>query len=316
VVPWRAFTMRFGGLFRERPLYQSQAAVRAYRALRAIASKVGFDIVLKTFYSPVPHLDELQSGTFNRVSELSGLDWDLDTQLGFVRERLTEPAAEFRPPKEAPGDTLSYAVENQSYSLLDATVAYGMVRCLRPSRVVELGSGHSTLVTAEAGRRNQAEGSPFQLEVYDPYPSVAIDELPGLSGFHRVQAQQVPLSVFESLDDGDVLFVDTTHVVKIGSDVNFVILEVLPRLREGVVVHIHDVFLPFEYPRRWMEDFALFWNEQYLLQAFLAHNENYEILVGVHALRRLRRKALATALPAATVEHDGGSMWIRRARNL
>jgi hypothetical protein len=308
--------MRFGGLFRERPLYQSQVAIRAYRALRAIASKAGFDIVLKTFYSPVPHLDELLPGTFDRVSELSGLAWELDGQLTFIRERLAEPAAEFRPPARAPEGSLSYASENKSYSLLDATVAYGMVRWLRPNRVVELGSGHSTLVTAQAGRRNRAEGSPLHLEVYDPYPSGAIDELPGLSALHRVPAQHVPLSVFEGLDDGDVLFVDTTHVVKIGSEVNFIVLEVLPRLREGVVVHIHDVFLPFEYPRRWMEDFALYWNEQYLLQAFLAHNENYEILVSVHALRRLRREALATALPPTTVEHDGGSMWIRRARNL
>jgi Methyltransferase domain len=303
----------FKGLFRERPLHESQVAIRAYRVLRAAAAKVGLDVLLRTFYSPVPRLDQLPPGTFDRVSDLPGLRWDLDAQLRFLAERLEPCAAEFRPPAVAPEGSNRYATDNPSYSLLDATVHYGMIRALRPKRVVELGSGHSTLVTLEAARANESEGHPLALNVYDPFPSVVGDDLPGLDALHRTPAQEVPLAVFEGLEDGDVLFVDTTHTVKIGSEVNFVLLEVLPRLRSGVTVHIHDVFLPFEYPRRWMEDFALYWNEQYLLQAFLAHNERWVVLAAVHALSRMRRAELEGVLPAEAARQDGGGFWMRRA---
>jgi hypothetical protein len=306
--------MRFGGFFRERPLHESRTAIRAYRGLRTLASKVGFDITLNTFYSPIPHLDELPAGAFERASELPGLPWDLDAQAAFVQENLAAPAAEFRPPVTAPEGSGRYAIQNPAFGLLDATVAYAMARWLRPRRVVELGSGFSTLVTAEAGRRNEAEGRPLALEVYDPFPNVVHDDLPGLEALHRVPAQDVPLSVFEGLADGDVLFVDTTHVVKLGSEVNYVVLEVLPRLSKGVVVHIHDIFLPYEYPRSWFEDLALYWNEQYLIQAFLAHNDAYDVLVGLHALRRQRRSELAAALTGAVVDHEAGSLWLRRSR--
>jgi hypothetical protein len=120
------------------------------------------------------------------------------------------------------------------------------------------------------------------------------------------------VTVFEELGDGDVLFVDTTHTVKIGSEVNVVVLEVLPRLRAGVVVHFHDIFLPFEYPRRWMEDFALYWNEQYLIQAFLAHNESWEVLVAAQALSRMRRQELTDLVGPAAVGYDAASFWMRR----
>jgi hypothetical protein len=133
----------------------------------------------------------------------------------------------------APEGSHAYAIDNPSNSLLDATLGYSLIRWLRPRQVVELGSGHSTLVTAEAGLRNEADGSPFKLEVYDPFPSVVSDDLPGLTALHRTAAQEVPLSVFAGLGPRDVLFVDTTHTVKVGSEVNYLILEVLPGFGAG-----------------------------------------------------------------------------------
>ena len=126
-----------------------------------------------------------------------------------------------------------------------------------------------------------ADGHPLTLEVFDPFPSVVTPELPGLERLERLSAQQVPLETFDRLGSGDVLFVDTTHTVKVGSDVNHILLEVLPRLAPGVVVHLHDIFLPYEYPKVWLEDYGLYWTEQYLLQAFLAFNSGYEILASV-----------------------------------
>jgi hypothetical protein len=302
--------MRFGGLFRERNFYQSRAAKTAYRGLRRGFAKVGLDVVVKTFYSPIPDLDQLPPGTFSRRSELPGTGWDLDRQLEFVRG-LKEPLAEFRSVVDGGGDPWQYA-PNLSYTEADASMLYAMIRTARPKRIVELGSGHSTLVTAQAARRNASEGDAPTLEVFDPFPSVVTDDLPGLTRLERVGAQQVPLSVFETLEPGDVLFVDTTHTVKVGSDVNFIVLEVLPRLREGVYVHLHDIFLPYEYPRVWLEDYGLYWGEQYLLQAFLAFNSGYEIVAAVYALKRDRAAEMAALLPPGNWDGLGAAFWMRR----
>ena len=304
--------MELGGLFRERPLHESRIAIKAYRGLRAAAARVGVDLVLSTFYSPIPRLDRLPPDSFDRVSDLPGLGWDLEAQVGFLEDQLSGFVSEFHPPASPAERSDRYASENPSYGLLDATVHYGMVRALRPQRIVELGSGHSTLVSVEAAQKNAAEGSPASLRVFDPFPSVVHQGIPGLDALHRTPAQSVSLNVFKELQDGDILFVDTTHTVKIGSEVNFVLLEVLPRLRPGVVVHVHDIFLPFEYPRTWIEDLGLYWNEQYLLQGFLAHNEDWDVLAAVQALSRLRPKRLERWFPAQAVSAGGGSFWMRR----
>jgi predicted O-methyltransferase YrrM len=304
--------MDFGGLFRERRFYESPLAIRGYKALRAAAEKVGFQVVLKTFYSPIPDLAGLPPGWWERVAELPGLDLDLDRQLAWVRERLAGPMAEFDPPAHPVADPFAYTTANPSYSRLDAATLYATVRALKPARIVELGSGHSTLVTAEAVRRNAQDGAPCRFEVYDPYPSVASEALPGLSALRRTGAQELPAALFEALGEGDVLFVDTTHTVKTGSDVNFVVLEVLPRLAPGVVVHVHDIFLPFEYPSGFAESFGLYWTEQYLLQAFLAMNPGYEILLANAALGGLRGAELGAALAPGTAPTGGSAFWIRR----
>jgi predicted O-methyltransferase YrrM len=303
--------MRFGGLFRERSFYQSRAARSAYRGLRRGFSKAGLQVVLKTFYSPIPDLDELPPGAFERRSELPGIGWDLDDQLEFLRSDLAPALAEFRPPAAGGGDRWQYAA-NDSYTVPDAAVLHAMVRTLRPRRIVELGSGHSTLAAAGAARANAADGHPVSLEVYDPFPGVVAPELPGLARLERIGAQDVPLETFERLEAGDVLFVDTTHTVKIGSDVNHIVLEILPRLAPGVVVHLHDIFLPYEYPRVWLEDYGLYWAEQYLVQAFLAFNSGYEVLASVFALKRDRPAEMAALLPPGDWEGLGAALWLRR----
>jgi predicted O-methyltransferase YrrM len=306
----RARTLaRFGGAFRERRFHESAAARAAYRGLRRGAARIGFDVVARTFYSPIPDLARLPPGTFDRTSAMAGIAWDLDAQLDFVRSRIAPALA--GPEATALERTDGYDTDS-SYNLADATVLYGMIRGLAPRRIVELGSGHSTLIMARAARENEAAGRATALESFDPYPGVAQPPLDGLARLERVRAQDVPMAVFEALGAGDVLFVDTTHTVKLGSDVNFVVLEVLPRLAPGVVVHLHDIFLPFEYPRAWPEDFGLYWSEQYLVQALLAFSSGYEVLAAVHALQRLRADAMRGLLPAVVGDRVGGAFWLRR----
>ena len=291
---------------------RSPAAIRAYRGARRVAERFGIQFVVKSFYSPIPDLRALPDDVFERRSALRGIDLALDRQVALVEGELAPYLGEFEPPEQAPGHPGEFQLANGSYPPVDADLLYAIVRHLKPRRVLELGSGHSTLVTCMAGAANARDGHPVQIECFDPHPSVVSAATPGIARLELLPAQQVPLAEFEALQAGDVLFVDTTHTVKLGSDVNFVVLEVLPLLAPGVVVHFHDIFLPGEYPRPWVEDLGLAWAEQYLLQAFLAMNPGYEVLLSASALAAEHPDVLAGAVGSWRLRGIPGAFWIRR----
>jgi hypothetical protein len=299
-----------GSSIRRRRLWSSGAAVNGYRLARAAAERLGLQVVLKTYYSPIPDLAHLPAGVWEQRDPLRSIDFDLDEQIAFVESALAEHVRAL-----AWGDGVArehaYDPANDSYPVPDARTLYAMTRSLRPADIVELGSGQTTRVLAQACRENARDGSPSRLRAFDPFPTAVDDTLPGLSALERVKAQDVPDEVFTELRSGDILFVDTTHTVKIASDVNHIVLRVLPLLQEGVIVHVHDIFLPYEYPRFFFADFALYWAEQYLLQAFLAFNSGFDVLCAVHALGReqpARMAASGLLLPGEI----GSSFWIRR----
>jgi hypothetical protein len=289
-----------------------QLKLRAYRAVRAGAERVGLQVVPKTYYSPIPVLAELPGDIWDRRSALAGIHFDLDEQIAWIEAELAPSLREFAPPEQPTGRPGEYTLANDSYGRVGADLLHGVVRALRPRRIVELGSGQSTLIMAAAAARNQAEGSETELRSFDPFPSVAHRGLPGLAALEPVRAQDVPAEVFASLEGGDVLFVDTTHTVKLGSDVNRIVLDVLPTLAPGVLVHVHDIFLPYEYPRRWSEESGLHWAEQYLLQAFLAGNRDYEVLAGTFALCRDRPDAMERLAPTWRPGASASAFWMRR----
>lgn len=277
--------------------------VRAFKALRAGAGRVGLQVVPKNYYSPIPDLEALPADVFDRRSELRGIHFDLDEQVAWIEQNLVAAMREFAPPDEL--------VDNASYGRVGADLLHGVVRGLKPRRIVELGSGYSTLIMAAAAERNRAEGVETELRTFDPYPSVARAGLPGLAALDAVRAQDVPLDVFMGLEAGDVLFVDTTHTVKLDSDVNRIVLDVLPALAPGVLVHVHDIFLPYEYPRQWPEESGFHWAEQYLLQAFLAGNDGFEVLAATFALCRDRPDAMARLAPTWRPGAEASAFWIR-----
>ena len=299
-----------GSAIRRRRLWSSPVAVRAYGLARRAAERLGLQVVLKTYYSPIPDLSQLSAGVWDARDELRGVAFDLDAQLAFVESDLAPHLAGLVWGADvAPAH--SYDPRNDSYPLADARTLYAMVRQLRPKQIVELGSGQTTRVIAQACRENARDGHSARLRAFDPFPTAVDDDLPGLAELNRTKAQDVQDDVFAELQSGDILFVDTTHTVKIASDVNDIVLRVLPLLRSGVHVHVHDIFMPYEYPRFFFEDYALYWAEQYLLQAFLAFNSEFETVCAVHALGRERGPRMASAgilEPGAT----GSSIWIRR----
>jgi hypothetical protein len=283
--------------------------------LRSIARRLGYDIVRADFNSPIPEIDRLAPSLWNDPPDMPGVDLRLEASLEFIRETLGSFIADYAPPDDPPGTAHGYHRYNPMYPLVDGEILYAMVCHFRPSRIIELGAGFSTLVISDAVARLGRDGIDVVRSVYDPFPSPSTQR--ASVSVSAVRAEDVPLEVFATLGDGDMLIIDTTHTVKAGGDVNRLLLEVLPAIAPGVIVHIHDFFRPYEYPRRFMAENALYWQEQYLAQAFLACNDAFEVLAANYALGRQFPRELGAIVPGADRypgEATGSALWLKRVR--
>jgi hypothetical protein len=205
-----------------------------------------------------------------------------------------------------------YAFENPSYSWGDGSVLYAMLRSHQPQRVIEVGSGWSSacaLDTADRYFKNECE-----FTFVDPYPQLLNSLIGKLAKNVRIiemPIQQVPLSAFETLEAEDILFIDSTHVLRTGSDVCFELFEVLPRLASGVLVHFHDIFWPFEYPRLWAVNENRSWNELYAIRAFLTNNDDWRVVFFNDYFAKTERKLITASYPDF-LKNSGGALWLQR----
>jgi hypothetical protein len=273
-----------------------------------------YDIVERNFYSPIPNLEMLPDDIWKRRSRLGGIDLRVEEALELIEGELAPFIAEMDVPIEGPQPPGTFFLQNENYESVDAELLYAFVRARKPKRVVELGSGFTTLLIGEAARRNLSEGAAVEHLAFDPYPRAQIfgEQPPPPTVFEPLPATEVPPERLAELEAGDILFVDTTHTVKLGSDVNHIILDVLPALAAGVLVHFHDIFLPGEYPQAWFEQMDYFWAEQYLLQAFLAFNDAFEVVVPAGAVAGDYAARLDAAVPSFTPGRRPGAFWITR----
>jgi hypothetical protein len=282
------------------------------KSVKGTFRRLGFDLLRRHYYSPIPDLAELPPDVWDRESELRGVDFDLNAMLAFVETELGPYLAEYQPPRSPTGDARDFYLDNGFYGSVDAETLYAMVRRAVPRRIVELGSGMSSLVIADARAHNEGSADGRHV-IFDPFPRDDLREaLSTVAELQAVSATEVPMDEFAQLEAGDILFVDTTHTVKIGGDVNRILLDVIPALAPGVAIHVHDIYLPWEYPREFLEERSFFWAEQYLLQAFLAFNREFEILFGTHALYRGVPDQLASLIPSAGPGMLPSAFWLRR----
>jgi hypothetical protein len=280
---------------------------------RRVLAPAGYELSRRSFYSPLPVVEKLPPRLWESPSEMPGVELRVEEALTLLGGPLGSYLSEFRPPME-PAEPGRFWLNNRSYGCVDAETLYAMLRHLEPARVYELGSGASTHVIHLAALANAGEGSPLEHTVFDPFPYQAspMGSVAGVT-VHPLRAEDLDPARFAALQAGDVLFVDTTHTVRTGGDVTHIFLEILPRLAPGVTVHVHDIFLPYEYPREWVVQRRYAWAEQYLLQAFLAFNHDFEVVLPNYALARAAPDALARAIPSfdpRTV--SPGGFWLRR----
>jgi predicted O-methyltransferase YrrM len=301
--------------FLERDFYSDprrRARSAVVRLLRRPVRRAGFDFELKSFYSPIPDLERLDDRAWSARSSLPGIEFDLDRQLEYIERELRPFVAEFNPPRGPTANRLDYFLDNGLFQAGDAELLYAMIRRHHPRTVLELGAGFSTLVGAAAVRANRADGHSTRLISCDPYAShAAAARVDGLAELRPVAAEDLQESDFAALAENDILFIDSSHTVRLGGDVVHLLCEVVPALPPGVLVHVHDVYLPFAYPREWYEQFGWYWAEQYLLQALLAGNAHLEVIAGAHALWRERRERLAQSIPTVAAAEPPLSLWMR-----
>lgn len=289
-----------------------------------VGQRVGVDLLPRHFYSEVPDIRALKSDRrWQRPYSLVGVaGTDIDGQLNWLRATCTDELAAqlpalalYREAAEANGAV--------GYGPIEADLLYCFVYNYKPRRMIQVGAGASTWVALRAARD---AGIGLDVTAVDPYPTDFLKRLrdDGQITLRDVPVQAIPPSEIASLKAGDVLFIDSTHTVSPGSDVNFLILEILPRLRKGVFVHFHDITMPYDYNHAVLTSDLFFWSESVLLHAYLADNPRFKIRFGgamVHdaALDRAQRIIPTYRNPLMTdrgveLGHEGGvfpsAMWL------
>jgi predicted O-methyltransferase YrrM len=272
--------------------------------------RLGIHAVPVHFYYPIPDTRTLGEANWNKRFGLTGLNWCEDGQLAFLQTCAGYRAEYGRFPIEKVGD--GFFVNNLRFQAVDAEVLYCMIRHFKPRRICEIGSGYSTHVSSMAAAANRAEGAPCQIEAIEPYPGRELQKLSGVE-VRGVAIEELPLEEFDKLESGDILFIDSSHTIRTGGDVVREYLEILPRLKPGVIVHCHDIFLPADYPRRFIMDAGIFWDEQYLFHAFMLFNSAFEIMWSSHYMHLTHPEALRDAFNSyPKCPTPPASIWIRR----
>ncbi len=282
--------------------------------------RFGIHVTRKHFYSPIPDTEQIKrkSDIWENETELVGIDLNVERQIHLLEKVFRGFQNEWDFPVERTSTPHEYYINNDSFGYISAATYYSMIRYLRPRTIIEVGSGNSTYVAAKACLKNLDEGNKANLISIEPNPNNVLKKgFPGLTKLITSQVEDIGIQTFDRLRDHDILFIDSSHVSRIGGDVNFLYLEVLPRLRKGVTVHIHDVFFPGQYPKNWVIQLRLFWTEQYILQAFLIFNKLFEILwCGSYIYQKYLDKVLEVFPPPEGLEggrnYFSSSFWMRK----
>jgi predicted O-methyltransferase YrrM len=265
------------------------------------------------FYSPIvsrAELVELENEIWGEGGQdfIMGINLNLENQLLLLKE-FSKYYPEM-PFKDEKPDKHRYCFNNGAYAYTDAIVLYSFIRHFKPKRIIEIGSGHSSAVMLDT---REAFVNDINITFIEPYPKrlyrLFKDNDRDNCTVLAKKVQNVEISEFQKLQRNDILFIDSSHVSKTGSDVNYEIFKILPALNSGVIIHFHDVFYPFEYPKSWVSE-GRNWNEDYLLRAFLSYNDQFEIVLFSDFIHQ-HHKAAFEEMPL-TYKNTGGNLWIRK----
>ena len=260
------------------------------------------------FYSPVPDLQYVTSsaGRIFGKDDMVGININAERQNEFLL-KMIDLREDFKWPKHKTAG-YRYHCANDYFIAPDAFSLYSMMMIVKPKRIIEIGSGFSSAVMMDTNERFLDNTT--TIDFIDPYPErlnslvTDTDRSTGRYNFHTNFIQNVDISLFGELEENDMLFVDSSHVSKVGSDLNHILFQIIPRLKKGVFIHFHDIFYPLEYPRDWVEK-GIYWNEVYLIRAFLMYNSHFEIIF-------FNNYHVNFQYPGLEEPYTGGSLWLRK----
>ena len=288
-------------MFRSVPVRAARHALFLARSEPELCDAWGYHIRPIHYYEPLPDFRSITPEQVQRKRDYPAINFRWDEQLRLLSE--LEAYA-----RELPDSDLT----NDYFSGLDAVVYYSLIRHLKPRRIIEIGGGYSTRIASAALAANQSG----RLTCIEPYPEARLNG--STFGVHLVikRVEELEVSFFSSLEANDILFIDSSHTVKFGSDVCYEFLELLPTLKRGVWVHVHDIFFPHDYPTEWLVERRLALNEQYLLEAFLNFNHAFEIALANYWLHLDHFSAVQRVWPKAVSSGPGpSSFWMRRVND-
>ena len=267
----------------------------------------GYHIRPIHYYEPLPDFREISAEQLRRRRIPQGINFDLRGQVGRVRSLQDRFGAEIR---QLAGEVNEPYFGNPFFGGLDAALYYAIIRDCKPARIFEIGGGYSTRIAARASSMNALEGRGSAITVIEPYPEPRLTDAGIAINLVRERVEKLDRAMFGELERKDILFIDSSHVVRCGGDVVTEVLEILPSLKPGVWVHIHDVFFPFDYPVDWIIGQRLAFNEQYLVEAFLAFNDRFAIEFSNSWLAADFREEVAGLVPTPGDAGRPASLWL------
>jgi len=278
------------------------------RCKRALM-KVGVFPIWDHYYEPLFD-SSLLTKPLNEDRNLPGIDWNIPAQLSILES--FDFAEELKDIPRTPVGEGYFHMDNGSFTSGDAEYLYNLIRLKKPARVFEIGSGYSTLIARKAILKNGEEFPGYRCKhvCVEPYEAHWLEGA-GVTVI-RQKVEDVGAALFAELESGDILFIDSSHMIRPQGDVLFEFLELLPTLKRGVIVHIHDIFSPMDYLKEWVVDDVKFWNEQYLLEAFLTCNRDWKVIGALNYLHHNHYDRLRSKCPFLTRDREPGSFYIEK----
>lgn len=281
-----------------------------------LGDKWGYHIRKFHYYDPLPNFSDITQEQILKKRVSTAIDWNLESQINLL-QKLSLYQSEICQIKDEKDSSLRFNFFNDFYSEVDAAIYYTLIREIKPTKIIEIGCGYSTQIAALAIAQNQQEGKTGKIICIEPYPEPQLVEANLDVELLIERVENIDLKIFEQLSPGDILFIDSTHTVKFGSDVCREILEILPALVSGVWIHFHDIFFPYDYPPEWLIEKRLAWNEQYMVEAFLAYNSHFEVVLANHWLSVDYPQEVAKIWPGVIKwekdpYHHCAGLWLRK----
>lgn len=278
-----------------------------FKLSKFVLKKIGIFPIIKNYYEPVFDFDDLKYD-LEKNRNLPGVKFNIENQLNFLNKlQYANELKELNFSKNYKDE--SYYLDNNFFMGGDADIYYQMIRYFKPKKIVEIGSGYSSLVALEAIKKNQSiDGFKSVLKCIEPYENRWLENK-GIDVI-RKKIEDVEAEETMGLDKNDILFVDTSHIIKPQGDLLKIFLEIFPKLKKGVIIHIHDIFTPKDYPSKMLKEENKFYNEQYLLEAIMDHSSRYNILCSLNHLKNDHYTNLKKVCPYLTENSEPSSIYI------